>query len=318
MELSKDTRVFITGCGGMLGLAVYGQFNERCNVLATDIDLNEPWLEYADVTNYEKSYQIAAKFKPHVIINLAALTDLEYCEKNVDETFRTNGLGGENMALIAQKLNAVHVYISTAGIFDGGQEYYNDFDRPNPLSVYAKGKYHGELAVERMLEKYYVFRAGWMMGGGLKKDKKFINKIYKQIVGGSRTLNVVDDKLGTPTYTVNFAESMFRILQTDMYGLYNMVCRGSCSRYDVAKEFISLLGIEQHMKLNIVDSNYFSKEYFAPRPLSEKLVNLKLESRGINYMRDWRECLKDYSQEFKQDLQSRIAPPVRKRELVTA
>jgi dTDP-4-dehydrorhamnose reductase len=318
MELSKDTRVFITGCGGMLGLAVYGQFSERCNVLATDIDLNEPWLEYADVTNYEKTYQIAAKFKPHVIINLAALTDLEYCEQNVEETFRTNGLGAENMALIAQKLNAVHIYICTAGIFDGTQEYYNDFDRPNPLSVYAKGKYHGELAVERMLEKYYVFRAGWMMGGGLKKDKKFINKIYKQIVGGSRTLNVVDDKLGTPTYTVNFAESMFRILQTDMYGLYNMVCRGSCSRYDVAKEFISLLGIEQHMILNIVDSNYFSKEYFAPRPLSEKLVNLKLESRGINYMRDWRECLKDYSQEFKHDLQSRIAPPVRKRELVTA
>jgi dTDP-4-dehydrorhamnose reductase len=152
----------------------------------------------------------------------------------------------------------------------------------------------------------------------LKKDKKFINKIYKQLIDGARTLNVVDDKLGTPTYTVNFAESMFRILQTDMYGLYNMVCRGSCSRFDVAKEFISLLGIEQHIKLNIVDSSYFSKEYFAPRPLSEKLVNLKLESRGINFMRDWRECLKNYSQEFKFDLQTRMAPPVRKRELVTA
>lgn len=316
MELSRDTRIFITGCGGMLGLAVYRQFSEHCKVLATDIDLNEPWLEYADVTNYEKTYQVASKFKPHVIINLAALTDLEYCENNVEETYRTNGLGAENMALVAQKLNAVHIYISTAGIFDGRQEYYNDFDRPNPLSIYAKGKYHGELAIERMLDKYYVFRAGWMMGGGLKKDKKFINKIYKQIASGSRTLNVVDDKLGTPTYTVNFAESMFRILQTDMYGLYNMVCRGSCSRYDVAKEFISLLGIEKYMTLNIVDSNYFSKEYFAPRPLSEKLVNLKLESRGINYMRDWRECLKEYSQEFKHNLQNRLAPHARQRELV--
>lgn len=318
MELRKDTRVFITGCGGMLGLAVYNQFNEHCNVLATDIDLNEPWLEYADVTNYEKTYQIAAKFQPHVIINLAALTDLEYCEKNIEDTYRTNGLGAENMALIAQKLNAVHIYISTAGIFDGVQEFYTDFDKPNPLSVYAKGKYHGELAVERMLEKYYVFRAGWMMGGGLKKDKKFINKIYKQIVAGARTLNVVDDKLGTPTYTVNFAESMFRILQTDMYGLYNMVCRGSCSRFDVAKEFVNLLGIERYITLNIVSSDYFNKEYFAPRPLSEKLVNLKLESRGINYMLDWRECLKDYSQIFKQDLQAHLAKKPLKRELVTA
>jgi dTDP-4-dehydrorhamnose reductase len=316
MELSKNTRVFITGCGGMLGQAVYRQFADRCQVLATDIDLNEPWLEYADVTNYEKTAQIAAKFKPQVIINLAALTDLEYCENNVDETWRINALGAENMALIAQKLNAVHVYISTAGIFDGQQEFYNDFDRPNPLSIYAKAKYHGETAVERMLDKYYVFRAGWMMGGGIKKDKKFINKIYKQIIAGTQTLNVVNDKLGTPTYTVNFAESMFRILQTDMFGLYNMVCGGSCSRYDVAKEFISLLGIQEQVSLYVVDSDFFKKEYFAPRPVSEKLVNLKLESRGINFMRDWRECLKDYSQEFKQDLQLRTAPPVRKRELV--
>jgi dTDP-4-dehydrorhamnose reductase len=318
MELTKDTRVLITGSGGMLGRAVYDMFSAHCRVLATDIDLNESWLEYADVTNYEKTFQLATRFKPHLIINLAALTDLEYCENNIDETWKTNALGAENMALIAGKLNAVHVYISTAGIYDGKQEYYNDFDRPNPLSVYAKAKYHGEMAVERMLDKYYVFRAGWMMGGGLTKDKKFINKIYKQISAGAQSLNVVDDKLGTPTYTVNFAESMFRVLQTDLFGLYNMVCKGSCSRYDVAKEFVRLLGLEGRIPVHIVDSSYFQKEYFAPRPVSEKLVNLKLESRGINFMRDWRECLDDYSREFRQDLLLKVKRPAPQRELVTA
>jgi len=316
MQLTKDTRVFISGCGGMLGLAIYQRFSADCQVLATDIELNEPWLEYADVTCYEKTAQMAARFKPHLIINLAALTDLEYCEKNINETWKTNALGAENMALISQKLNAVHVYIGTAGIFDGQQEYYTDFDRPNPLSVYAKAKHHGEMAVERMLDKYFIFRAGWMMGGGLKKDKKFINKIYKQIASGAQSLNVVDDKLGTPTYTVNFADSMFRILQTDLFGLYNMVCQGSGSRFDVACEFIKLLGLEGIIPVKIVDSGHFQKEYFAPRPASEKLVNLKLESRGLNFMRDWRECLEDYSREFRQALLLKIKRPVVQKESV--
>ena len=303
MKISKDKKVFITGCGGMLGKAVYERFSPYCQVLATDIDVNEPWLEHGDVIDFQEISEKASKFKPDLIINLAALTDLEHCEQNSEITWKTNALGAENMALISKKLNAAHIYVSTAGIFDGKKEYYNDFEQPNPISIYAKSKYYGEVIVEKMLDNYFIFRAGWMMGGGIKKDKKFIKKIFQQILYGKKQLFVVDDKLGTPTYTVNFAEAMFEIVQTELFGLYNMVCEGSCSRYEVALEFIKLLELEKEIKIDIVDSDYFKGEYFAPRPNSEKLLNLKLSSRGINYMKDWKECLSDYVESFKPHLE---------------
>ncbi|MCK5000852.1 MAG: NAD(P)-dependent oxidoreductase [Anaerohalosphaera sp.] len=301
MDITYDTKVFIAGCGGMLGEAVYKRFVDSCNVLATDIDLNEPWLEYADVRDLDGMLRLVRQFDPDLIINLAALTDLEYCERNPDDAWQTNALGAENMALISQMLDVRHVYISTAGIFDGQQEFYNDFDEPNPLSIYGKAKYYGERTVEKMLSKYFIFRAGWMMGG-CEKDKKFINKIFKQIIAGKNKLAVVDDKLGTPTYTYDFADSIFRIMQFDYYGIYNMTCKGSCSRYDVAMEFLSAIGMDDKVTIEVVDSDYFSKEYFAPRPHSEKLVSMKLDARNIYYMRDWKQCLNEYSQHFKQVL----------------
>ncbi|MCG2703647.1 MAG: sugar nucleotide-binding protein [Candidatus Omnitrophica bacterium] len=182
------------------------------------------------------------------------------------------------------------------------QDTYNDFDMPNPLSIYDKSKYCGELTTQHMLSKYFVFRAGWMMGGGIEKDKKFISKIFKQIKSGKKELFVVEDKLGTPTYTNDFAASMFKIVETDYYGIYNMVCQGGGSRYEVACEFLKCLELDKDIKVSVVDSDYFKKEYFAPRPLSEKLVNLKLKHRGLLFMRDWQECLAEYAEVFKKEL----------------
>ncbi len=137
------------------------------------------------------------------------------------------------------------------------------------------------------------------MGGGKTKDKKFVNKLYKQIASGSKELFVVEDKLGTPTYTVDFADAMLKVIDSGYYGLYNQVCEGSCSRFDVAEEFVKQLGFSDTVKVTKVTSDYFKEEYFAPRPASEKLLNVKLTMRGINYMRDWRICLAEYSKEFK-------------------
>jgi dTDP-4-dehydrorhamnose reductase len=302
MKLDASTRVYIAGCGGMLGDAVYEYFSSRTVVQASDIDINAKWLTYADVRDYSQMETAIKAFCPDLIINLAALTDLEYCETNPDHAWLTNALGAENIALISKKLNVTHVYISTAGIFAGEKEFFNDFDKPNPLSIYAKAKYYGEDFVNKHLNKYFIFRAGWMMGGGIKKDKKFINKIYKQIKDGKKELYVVDDKLGTPTYTRSFARAIFKIVETDLYGLYNQVCEGDCSRYDVANEFINLLGLENDITIHKVTSDYFKQEYFAPRPYSEKLVNLKLNARNINFMPHWKEALKDYCQIFLNDL----------------
>jgi len=302
MKLSKKTKVMILGCGGMLGEAVYNRFNNVCRVLATDIDLNEPWLSYLDVRQWSQLQKTSLKFKPNLLINLAALTSLEYCENNPDDAYLTNGFGQENVCLLAKKINIPVVFISTAGIFDGQKEFYNDFDTPNPLSIYGKSKHYGEFITRQMCDKFFVFRAGWMMGGGVKKDKKFINKIFRQIKNGNKKLYVVNDKLGTPTYTVDFANSMFKLIESDFFGLYNMVCPGSASRYEVAVEFIKCLGLEKKIKIEIVDSDFFKKEYFAPRPHFEKLVNLKLITMNMMFMRDWKDCLAEYSKVFLKEL----------------
>ncbi|SHG59009.1 SDR family oxidoreductase [Flagellimonas flava] len=302
-KITDNTKVYIAGCGGMLGESVYQTFTDtKCTVKATDINLTAPWLSYADVSDYSEISKDIKSFAPDLIINLAALTDLEYCEKNQEQTWLYNALGPENIGLIANELDVPVVYISTAGIVDGKQDVYNDFDEVNPLSIYAKAKYHGEVFTQNHVRKFFVFRAGWMMGGGPGKDKKFVNKIYKQLKSGQKELFVVDDKLGTPTYTKSFAKGILEVVQSGLYGVYNQVCNGDCSRFDVAKEFVRLLGLEKDVKVTKVDSDYFKAEYFAPRPFSEKLVNLKLNARGLNVMPDWQEALEDYSKVFIEDL----------------
>lgn len=293
-------KVLLLGTGGMLGKAVYELFVSKYEtVLATDIDLNEDWLTYLDFREYTQVEKAFTEFKPDLVLHLGALTDLEYCEKNAENTWLTNALGPENTALLCKKHNVRMVYISTAGIFDGQQEFYNDFDDPNPMCLYAKSKYYGECFVKNNLDKYFIFRAGWMMGAGPAKDKKFINKIFQQIKGGAKELFVVDDKLGTPTYTNDFANGIFTVVQSGLFGLYNQVCTGSCSRMDVAKEFVQLLGLSDSIKLTTVSSDYFKATYFAPRPASEKLVNMKLDARKLNVMRDWKVCLQEYAEVYK-------------------
>jgi dTDP-4-dehydrorhamnose reductase len=306
MRIDKDTRVYIAGCGGMLGASVYEVFSRVATVCASDIDVNEPWLEYADVRDARAMAASIEAFAPDVILNLAALTDMETCERNPDNAWLTNALGAENVALVAGQLDVPLIYICTAGIFGGEKEFFHDFDTPNPLSIYAKSKYAGERFVREHLRRHFVVRAGWMMGGGPRKDKKFVNKLYQQMLSGKTELAVVDDRLGTPTYTLDFARGLLKLLQSDLYGVYNQVCAGSCSRFEVATRLVKCLGLQGAVHLKRVSSDYFADEYFAPRPASEKLLNLKLQARGLMVMRDWQTCLREYAQEFAEDWQLRF------------
>jgi dTDP-4-dehydrorhamnose reductase len=302
VKFDPSTRVYIAGCGGMLGAAVYAELSRHAQVKATDIDVNESWLSRADVRNLAEMSASIGDFKPHAIINLAAITDLEVCEREQENAWLTNALGAENLGLIANRLDVPYVYISTAGIFDGKQDVYTDFDAPNPLGYYAKSKAYGEAWVRQSVRKHLVLRAGWMMGGGPKKDKKFINKIYKQLKAGKKELFVVTDKLGTPTYTVDFARGIRLLLESEDYGLYNQVCGGAGSRCDVARVFVDLLGLHDAVKITEVGSDHFREEYFAPRPVSEKLVNVKLKARGFSHMREWQDALADYAGVYRQDM----------------
>ncbi len=297
--ITKDSRILITGCGGMLGEAVYSVFSGLCSVKATDINVNTDWLSYLDIRDYHALVKEISEFQPLAVFHLAALTDLEFCENNIQEAYKTNTTGTENITKLCKENNILMVYISSAGIYDGNQEVYNDYDLPNPLSYYGKSKYAGEISVKESLGKYFIFRAGWMMGGGPGKDKKFVKKIMAQINTGEKELFLVRDKLGTPTYTYDFAGNMLKVIDSGFYGLYNMVCRGDGSRFDVAEEILNILDLKDEIKLTEVSSDYFNKEYFAPRPYSEKLINLKLELRDLNEMRNWRICLKEYLQKFE-------------------
>jgi dTDP-4-dehydrorhamnose reductase len=133
-----------------------------------------------------------------------------------------------------------------------------------------------------------------MMGGGPAKDKKFVQKLMKQLKDGKRELFVVDDKLGTPTYTIDFARNVELLLGTGLWGIYNMVCAGVTSRLEVAQHLVRAVGLEDAVKVTPVSSDYFAEEYFAARPASERLITKKLDLRGLNIMRDWRVCLEEY------------------------
>lgn len=204
----------------------------------------------------------------------------------------------ENAVYISNQLNIPLLYISTAGIFDGAKDLYDDWDMPNPLGVYARSKYMGERFVCENSKKFLVCRAGWMMGAGPKKDKKFIQKLMKQLKEGKKELFIVDDKDGTPTFTHDFAKNVKALIENEYWGLYNMVCGGQTSRLEVAGELLNLLGLSDTVKITTVKSDYFKDVYFAERPPCERLVNCKLNIRQLNLMQDWRAALKQYMDQY--------------------
>ena len=287
-------KIFLSGAGGMLGEAFYEVFKKNYDLKCTDIDVNEDWLEHLDFRDSEKYKLLVEKFNPNYLFHIGAFTDLEFCEKNETETFKTNTDSVKTAVKISNKLNIPLLYISTAGIFDGLKEFYDEEDLPKPMGVYAISKYEAEKFVVQNCKKFLICRAGWMMGGGPKKDKKFVQKILKQIKEGKKELFIVDDKFGTPTYTYDFAKNTKALIDTKNYGLYNMACQGNTSRYEVTEEILKILNLNNSIKLTKVNSDYFSTTFFAKRPNSENLLNKKLNDKGLNLMRPWRETLKEY------------------------
>ena len=291
-------KIYIAGCGGMLGEAFYRQFSDDYIIKCTDKDVNEPWLSFLDFRDFDAYKKDVIDFNPDYLFHLGAYTDLEFCELNADETYNTNTLAVENAVFIANELDIPVLYISTAGIFDGKKELYDDWDQPNPLGVYARSKYMGERYVVENARRFLVCRAGWMMGAGPSKDKKFIQKLMKQIKEGKKELFIVDDKDGTPTFTHDFARNVKALIQKEYWGLYNMVCGGQTSRVEVARELVDLLGLTDEIRITTVSSDYFKDVYFAQRPPCERLINRKLNIRNLNLMRDWKIALKEYIETY--------------------
>ncbi len=296
----EKKKIYIAGCGGMLGEAFYKIYKDDFILKCTDKDVNEDWLSFLDFRDFEAYKKDVTDFNPDYLFHLGAHTSLEYCDTNQDDAYLTNTIAVENAVHISNALNIPLLYISTAGIFDGSQDTFDDWDQPNPLGHYARSKWAGEVYVQQNKTQHLICRAGWMMGAGPKKDKKFIQKLMQQLKDGKKELFIVNDKLGTPTLTYDFARNVKLLLQHEVWGLYNMVCGGITGRLEVAEELVKLLGKQDEIKITAVDSDFWKKEYFSQRPPSERLINKKLDLRQLNIMRDWKICLKEYIDEYYQ------------------
>jgi len=294
-------KIYIAGCGGMLGEAFHKQFKDDYVLKCTDKDVYDDWLSFLDFRDFEKYRNDVRDFKPDYLFHLGAYTDLEFCENNSDDTYATNTLAVENAVYISNELNIPLLYISTAGIFDGKLNLYDDWDLPNPLGVYARSKYMGERFVIENTNRYLVCRAGWMMGGGPQKDKKFVQKIMTQLKSGNKELFIVNDKDGTPTYTHDFAKNVKLLIEKEHWGLYNLVCGGQTGRLEVAQELLKILKLSSTVNISAVNSDYFKDIYYAERPPNERLINRKLNIRGLNIMRDWKIALKEYLDDYYND-----------------
>lgn len=282
----------------MLGEAFYEHFKVAHEVKCTDIDVNEPWLSYLDFRQAAAYRADVVAFQPDWLFHIGAHTGLEYCELHTEDAYETNTKAVEHAVAIANELRIPLLYISTAGIFNGQKPVYDEADEPDPIGHYGKSKFLGERYVQNNAGEYLICRAGWMMGGGVRKDKKFIEKLMKQMREGHTVLRVVNDKLGTPTYTHDFARNTALLVDKGERGLFNMVCKGLTGRFEVAQELVSLLPVGNRVRIEEVPSDYFAEEYFAERPDCERLINKRLDDLGLNIMRDWRVALRDYVAEY--------------------
>lgn len=236
-----------------------------------------------DVTDLKEVLNACWKYKPKIILHLAAEADVDRCEREPEHAYAVNSIGTYNMAIAARELDAKLIYVSTAGVFDGRKQCpYTEEDKPNPLNYYGHSKYLGELAVRGMLKNYIIARADWMFGGGRGKDKKIVAKIIEQF--NKPEIFGVDDNLGSPTFGKDLIAAIKRLIANNAVGLFHLANKGACSSYEFIKEMVDILG--QDIKVRPVNSSFFKLD-------AARWANKSLDSR-VDLMRPWQEALKEY------------------------
>lgn len=266
------SKTLITGGGGMVGGYVdFGVITNR-----SILDINNP----------ENIRLVFKKYKPKVILHLAAETDVDFCERNPDRAYLINTIGTLNIAKGALDIGAKLVYVSTAGVFDGNKKTpYTVFDIPNPQNYYSRSKYLGELIVQSFLKDYLIVRAGWVFGGG-KNDHKFVGKITSLILKNSK-IEVVHDTKGSPVYGKDLIEGIKSLIIDEKRGIVHLANKGQANRYEMAK-IISKV-VNPKVEIVKVDSSKF-KNLDVKRIKSEAILT------SIS-MRGWREALVEYLEE---------------------
>lgn len=268
-------KILITGASGTIGTALQHTLKEY--------DLITPRRYELNICNEGHIKKMSADF----IIHLAGETDHEYCDINPSNCYFVNTIGTANMVNLAMDLRIPIIYISTASVFDGKKgEPYDVDDDPNPINHYNKSKFYGELMTLSYV-KGYVLRAGWVFGGGAKLDKKFVNKIINKIKAGHEEIKVCDDCIGSPTYSLDIADAIKRIVkESPEFGTYHF-CNNSdgVSRYEFACEIVRLL--KSNVKITPCKIDDLKAEFPCKR------TNYEVLKTSFD-IRNWKPALKGY------------------------
>ena len=289
-------RVLVTGVKGQLGYDVMRELEKRGHT-GIGVDVEE-----MDITDAVKVEQVIKEADVETVIHCAAYTAVDAAEDNVDICRRINADGTENIARVCKELDLKMIYISTDYVFNGeGSRPWEPDDERQPLNVYGETKYEGELAVEKYLEKYYIVRIAWVFG---KNGKNFI-KTMLSLGKTHDTLRVVNDQIGTPTYTFDLARLMVDMILTDKYGYYHATNEGGyISWYDFTKEIFrqaEALGHPEYAPDHCHVYPVTTAEYGASkaaRPFNSRLDKSKLAKCGFTPLPTWQDALARYLKEL--------------------
>lgn len=295
--MMKDMKVFVTGACGQLGLDTVRELRKRgIDCIASDICtenklLDVPYIRL-DITDADAVEKCIVSIKPYAVIHCAAWTAVDAAEEpqNREKVYAINVNGTENLARACKTVDAKMLYISTDYVFDGTGEapWKPDFARFSPLNYYGKTKLAGELSVSDILDKYFIVRTAWVFG---QNGSNFVKTMLR--VGRSHAqVRVVNDQIGTPTYTEDLAVLLVNMILTDKYGRYHATNSGGfISWYDYCVAIYQLAGIEAEV-IPVTTQEYGLS--LAKRPCNSRLDKSKLDEVGLAQLPDWKDALRRY------------------------
>lgn len=281
-------RALVTGVKGQLGFDVMNELAKR-GYEGVGVDVEE-----MDITDEEAVDRVIKESHVDSVVHCAAWTAVDAAEDNVEMCRKVNALGTENIARVCKELDIPMIYFSTDYVFDGEGTRPWEPDDPvvEPLNVYGLTKYEGEQAVEKYLDKYYIVRIAWVFG---VNGKNFI-KTMLNLGKTHDTLTVVNDQIGTPTYTYDLARLVVDMLEKEEYGKYHVTNEGGyISWYDFAKEIFKQAG----MDINVVPVSAEQYQAKAKRPSNSRMEKKKLDEHGFKRLPTWQDALSRYLKEIE-------------------
>ena len=280
-------KVLVTGVKGQLGHDVMDELALR-GIEGFGVDVEE-----MDITDRTACETVISQEKPDAVIHCAAYTAVDAAEDNLELCRKINAEGTRNIARVCKAMDIKMMYISTDYVFNGGGERpWEPDDHREPLNVYGLTKYEGEIAVEQNVQKYFIVRIAWVFGVNGKNFIKTMLRLGKE----KGAVSVVDDQIGSPTYTYDLARLLVDMIQTDKYGRYHATNEGLCSWYEFACEIFRQAGMDE-VKVTPVDSDGFPAK--AKRPSNSRMSKEKLTENGFERLPSWQNALERYLKALK-------------------